>query len=135
MKATLGTPSEQEHCPVSKSKTYFDQECPTCGRSLKIRVEYMGRRVTCQHCHANFEACDPKSAAYPPSDSGLALLKRAQELLASVDAHNSALASGSDVRPNSAPGSDSGIGNPPQSAGDSGIAANSVHPGNKPRPR
>lgn len=65
--------------------TYFVQECPTCGRSLQIRVEYLGKRVVCQHCHALFEACDPDSAAYPPSQSGLALLRRAEELLESVD--------------------------------------------------
>ncbi len=65
--------------------TYFVQECPTCGRSLQIRVEYLGKRVVCQHCHGMFEACDPSSAAYPPTESGLALLRRAEELLESVD--------------------------------------------------
>ena len=62
--------------------TYFDQECPTCGRNLQVRLEYLGKKVVCQHCQGKFEACDPTSAAYPPSDSGLALLKRAEELLA-----------------------------------------------------
>jgi hypothetical protein len=61
--------------------TYFNQECPTCGRSLRIRVAYLGKRVVCQHCFGEFEACDPDSAAYPPSDSGVALLQRAEELL------------------------------------------------------
>ncbi len=28
--------------------TYFVQECPTCGRRLQIRVEYLGKRVVCQ---------------------------------------------------------------------------------------
>lgn len=65
--------------------TYFVQECPTCGRSLHVRVEYLGRNVVCQHCHALFEACDPSSAAYPPSQSGLALLRRAEELLETVE--------------------------------------------------
>lgn len=65
--------------------TYFIQECPTCGRSLQIRVEYLGKRVVCQHCHAKFEACDPESAAYPPSESGISLLRRAEELLETVD--------------------------------------------------
>ena len=23
--------------------TYFVQECPTCGRSLQVRVEYLGK--------------------------------------------------------------------------------------------
>jgi len=64
---------------------YFVQECPTCGRSLQIRVMYMGKRVICQHCHGEFEACDPSSGQYPPSDSGLALLLRADELLESVN--------------------------------------------------
>ncbi len=60
---------------------YYVQECPTCGRSLHIRVAYLGRRVMCQHCNGEFEACDPASAAYPPFDSGLALLQRADDLL------------------------------------------------------
>ena len=64
--------------------TYFVQECPTCGRSLYVRVEYLGRQVVCQHCRARFEACDPASAAYPPSQSGIAVLQRADELLRSV---------------------------------------------------
>ncbi|MHB1037570.1 MAG: hypothetical protein ACYC35_07545 [Pirellulales bacterium] len=65
--------------------TYFVQECPTCGRNLEIRVAYLGKRVVCQHCHGPFEACDPSSAQYPPSDSGLALLRRAEELLEYAD--------------------------------------------------
>jgi hypothetical protein len=39
--------------------TYFVQECPTCGRRLHIRVEYLGRRVVCQHCHGALIAADP----------------------------------------------------------------------------
>lgn len=70
------------------SKVYFVQECPTCGRSLQIRVAYLGRQVVCQHCNGLFEACDPASAAYPPSDSGIALLRRADELLESVAMRN-----------------------------------------------
>jgi hypothetical protein len=63
---------------------YFVQECPTCGRSLHVRVAYLGRRVVCQHCNGQFEACDPASGAAPPHDSGMELLKRADELLESV---------------------------------------------------
>ena len=63
------------------STVYFVQECPTCGRNLQIRVEYLGKRVVCQHCSAAFEACDPSSGAYPPSESSLSLLNRADELL------------------------------------------------------
>ena len=66
---------------------YFVQECPTCGRSLQIRVAYLGKHVVCQHCNGRFEACDPASAAYPPEQSGIALLRRADELLQSFSQH------------------------------------------------
>ncbi len=39
--------------------TYFVQTCPICGRSLQIRLEYLGRSVACQHCHGQFTATDP----------------------------------------------------------------------------
>jgi len=61
--------------------TYFVQECPTCGRNLQVRVEFLGKQVICQHCGARFEACEPGSAAYPPSSSSLSLLERAEHLL------------------------------------------------------
>ncbi len=64
--------------------TYFVQECPTCGRNLQVRVEYLGKRVVCQHCKARFEACDPSSAAYPPMESSLSLLARADQLIDSA---------------------------------------------------
>jgi hypothetical protein len=53
---------------------------------LRIRVEYLGRNVVCQHCTSQFEACDPSSGAYPPEDSGIAILQRADNLLAAADA-------------------------------------------------
>jgi hypothetical protein len=61
--------------------TYFVQECPTCGRNLQVRVQYLGKQVICQHCAARFEACDPSSGAYPPPSSSLSLLERAEQLL------------------------------------------------------
>jgi hypothetical protein len=61
--------------------TYFVQECPTCGRNLQVRVEYMGRSVVCQHCNANFEAREPGSDSVLEGDSGLSMLERADELL------------------------------------------------------
>jgi DNA-directed RNA polymerase subunit RPC12/RpoP len=69
---------------------YFVQECPTCGRNLQVRVDYMGKRVVCQHCSAKFQACDPDSAAYPPMESSLSVLARADQLLLE-SAANSAL--------------------------------------------
>lgn len=63
------------------NSVYFVQECPTCGRNLQVRVEYLGKRVVCQHCGAMLEACDPTSKSYPPMESRLSLLERADELL------------------------------------------------------
>lgn len=73
------------------STVYFVQECPTCGRNLQIRVHYLGKRVVCQHCSATFEACDPSSGAYPPSESSLSLLDRADELLEAASASSAIL--------------------------------------------
>jgi len=76
--------------------TYYVQECPTCGRSLQVRVEYLGKRVACQHCAAKFEACDPSSGNYPTMESGISVLARAEELIDSVTRANSAASSRSD---------------------------------------
>ena len=58
---------------------YFVQECPTCGRRLQIRVEYLGKKVVCQHCSGRLVACDPASNRY--GSCGSALMRRAEELL------------------------------------------------------
>ena len=63
--------------------TYYVQECPTCGRNLQVRVEYLGKIVECNHCHARFDASEPGSADYLSSDCGLSLLERAEKLLQS----------------------------------------------------
>jgi len=59
------------------SPTHFLQSCPTCGRSLEVRVEHLGRRVTCQHCHGTFVATHSDYALSPRSS----LLRRAEELI------------------------------------------------------
>jgi hypothetical protein len=81
--------------------TYFVQECPTCGRNLQVRVEYLGREVECQHCHARFNASEPGSMNYSDADSGLSLLERAEQLLqsASVSMPLAATGFGTDVMP------------------------------------
>ena len=43
-------------------------------------MEYLGKKVACQHCHGQFLASDSKIAQYF-SDSGIGLLRRADELL------------------------------------------------------
>lgn len=70
---------------VMSRSTNFVQECPTCGRSLQVRVEYLGHQVVCQHCRGRFEAVDPASTPEVGSKSGL--LRRAEELLESVQQH------------------------------------------------
>jgi hypothetical protein len=64
--------------------TYFVRECPTCGRRLEIRVEYLGKKVVCQHCQGRFIAIDPASSRGGPLEHGSALLRRANELLDSM---------------------------------------------------
>lgn len=64
--------------------TFFVQECPTCGRRLHIRVEYLGKKVVCQHCRGRFTACDPVSNRYGTVSSENALMRRADELLESA---------------------------------------------------
>ena len=62
------------------SPLYFIQECPTCGRSLQIRVGYLGRQVVCQHCNGQFQAYDEGAGVPPPLighlESGTALMRR-----------------------------------------------------------
>lgn len=67
------------------SNAYFVQSCPTCGRTLQVRVQYLGRMVTCRHCRGEFVAMDPVDGRKPPPDSGIGLLERAENLLATFD--------------------------------------------------
>ncbi|HTN77111.1 MAG TPA: hypothetical protein VL096_17750, partial [Pirellulaceae bacterium] len=56
--------------------TYFVQDCPTCGRRLQIRVEYLGKRVACQHCRGQFDATEALGGLRQPSESSLSILAR-----------------------------------------------------------
>jgi hypothetical protein len=67
--------------------TYFVQECPTCGRRLHIRVEYLGRQLVCQHCQGALTAADPANVRCDDAASGNALIRRADELLESIARH------------------------------------------------
>ena len=66
------------------SGAYFIRSCPTCGRSLEVRVEYLGKIVSCKHCSAQFDTSDPPYSSDNASESSLNLLARAQELIESV---------------------------------------------------
>ncbi len=67
------------------NSVYFVQHCPACGRSLQVRVNYLGRAISCQHCHASFVA--QQEAPVSASESGLGLLDRADELLRTAEAY------------------------------------------------
>ncbi len=65
---------------------FFVQECPTCGRQLQIRVEYLGKTVVCQHCRGRLLASDPASHRYSGiGQTSEELLRRAEELIRSAD--------------------------------------------------
>ena len=71
--------------------TFFVQECPTCGRRLQIRVEYLGRKLVCQHCQGQMIATDPTNLRWDCAESNNVLLHRADELLETVAHRNSDL--------------------------------------------
>ena len=65
--------------------TYFLQECPTCGRRARVRVEHLGRQVVCQHCLGRFEARDPATDGGDGMLTESKILRRANELLESIE--------------------------------------------------
>jgi len=63
------------------STPVFYQECPTCGRHLRIRVEHLGRQMTCVHCNSSFVAVDRESRMGQEAIGIPSLLDRAEDLL------------------------------------------------------
>jgi hypothetical protein len=47
----------------------FYQACPVCGRSLRMPVQYFGRRVTCVHCGGEFRADEQSSSTGPTTQA------------------------------------------------------------------
>ncbi len=43
------------------SATYFVRSCPACGRSVQVKLLYLGMQVRCVHCNCEFKATDPHS--------------------------------------------------------------------------
>ena len=58
--------------------TYYFQRCPTCGRQLQVRVEYLGRKLSCEHCQGSFVA----AAEVACGEDGSEAMTRADQLLA-----------------------------------------------------
>jgi hypothetical protein len=71
--------------------TFFYQECPTCGRALRVRINYLGKTVVCEHCQGSFTAQDPNGSAEAPQVHEPSPLERAEELLARLDRRDSLL--------------------------------------------
>jgi hypothetical protein len=63
------------------SATYYVQPCPICGRRLQIRVEYLGKQVSCRHCGGQFVASDPVMRRMDLPQPTSELLQRAERLL------------------------------------------------------
>lgn len=54
--------------------TVFYQECPICGRNLRVPVKYFGRQMSCSHCHGEFVAGEnelPNKSAMIESPSAM----------------------------------------------------------------
>jgi hypothetical protein len=47
-------------------RNFFYQECPVCGRHLRIRIEHLGKELACSHCQGAFIARDPEMPPKPP---------------------------------------------------------------------
>jgi transposase-like protein len=73
---------------------YYHQNCPICGRMLRVGVSLLGQQVYCQHCGGSFLASD--TAMTPAAEDGLdservdlqrveRLLEQAEEVLSQHD--------------------------------------------------
>ncbi len=60
------------------------QECPTCGRPLRIQREHLGQVLTCGHCRGLLLADVPSEHVVVEPRTGGWLLRRAEKLLAQV---------------------------------------------------
>src|SRR5262249_50825630 len=47
--------------------THFETICPNCKRPLRVRLEYVGKKVACRHCNQAFKIPPPGEAHQPPS--------------------------------------------------------------------
>lgn len=60
---------------------YFFQDCPTCGRHVRIKAEYLGRRMSCLHCEGEFTAMDRESRFDAPETRTGSVLQTMESLL------------------------------------------------------
>ena len=58
------------------------QNCPVCGRWVRIQIDYLGLRVSCRHCGGTFTAsADSPRPGDAPDERG-SILQRAGRWLA-----------------------------------------------------
>ena len=69
--------------------TSFYQECPTCGRQLRVRVKFLNKVVVCPHCEGQLIAEDPEASTDPSGSAAFALLQKVDDLLESVEVDTS----------------------------------------------
>lgn len=74
------------------SGTFFVRSCTTCGRSLEIRVELLGKKVECVQCGAEFVAREENDD--PDAERVEQALARAQAYIDSVAPTNAAASRG-----------------------------------------
>lgn len=81
--------------PQPITDVFFNQSCPVCGRTVRIRVQLLGRRVYCQHCGGGFTAVDASLGTGPSTHD------RVDDLLArATRALEQAACGGDDARVN-----------------------------------
>lgn len=49
------------------NRLYFKQECPVCGRGMRVQIELLGKKVACGHCGAALLARGDGASAIPKS--------------------------------------------------------------------
>src|SRR5215213_975095 len=59
----------------SEMSTHIEIACPKCHEGLRVRREYVGKRVTCKHCQNTFKVWDPDEpqadlTSPPPLEGG-----------------------------------------------------------------
>jgi len=60
---------------------YFFQDCPTCGRHVRIKAEYLGKRMSCLHCEGEFTATDRESRFDAVETRATSVLQAMESLL------------------------------------------------------
>jgi hypothetical protein len=55
-----------EFTPMTTISVFY-QQCPVCGRSLRIPAQYFGRQMSCTHCEGEFRAGKEELSPAPPS--------------------------------------------------------------------